>query len=301
VKQRPCCSGFDAEQYLDGEQMWKDNGLQQIEVSMSTVSWVYPKSVDELVACLKNDTRPVGGGTGILRNVPRNGSFADLSGVGIGNVRVQDGIARIGGAATYTDALTAISAAEPDNIVVKALRDAASPALRNIISVGGSLSLFPPWSRIVGPLVALEAKLSIVGATDGSFAVSEYINNQDLKEQTAIVEVEVEIGRRWESHWYRFSPVRFNYPLFTIVVLTESDGESISDCRIVMTGNRGRFARLDALENAMRGTLHEAAHVTPADLGTQIPGRQGFTGEYLTHLAAVEITRGLRGTGRSAA
>ena len=44
-----------------------------------------------------------------------------------------------------------------------------------------------------------------------------------------------------------------------------------------------------------------AVSVTPADLGTEIPGRQGFGGEYLTHLAAVEVTRGLRGATGSAA
>ncbi len=265
---------------------------------MSKVTWVYPKSVDELVDCLKNDTHPHGGGTGFMRNIPRDGSLADLSGVGITYVRVSDGTARIGGAATYADTVTALAAAVPGHIVVKALHDAASPALRNRITIGGSLGLFPPWSRLVGPLVALDAKLTLVGSVGGTFAVSEYVGNPELKKQTAVVEVEVDVSRRWESRWYRFSPVRFNYPLFTVVVLTESDGGSISDCRIVLTGNRGRLKRLEALENLIRGTSRDAASVTPADLGAEILGRQGFSGEYLTHLAAVEVTRGLRGTER---
>ena len=267
---------------------------------MSNVTWVYPKSVDELTECLKNDTRPVGGGTGFLRNVPRSGSLADLSGVGISYVRVADGSARIGGVATFSDTVTALSAAVPDNILVKALSTAASPALRNTITIGGSVALFPPWSRLVGPLVALDSKVTLIGSTEGTFAVSEYVNSQELKEQTAILEVEVDVGRRWESHWYRFAPARFNYPLFTAVVLTETDGTSISDCRIVITGTRGRFKRLDQLEAAVRGTSRAAISVTPADLGAEIPGRQGFGGEYLTHLAAVEVTRGLRGATGSA-
>jgi len=268
---------------------------------MSTVSWVYPNSVEELAECLQNDTRPVGGGTGFLRNVPRSGSLADLSGVGIGYVRVGDGIARFGGTATYADAVSTLSAAVPDHIVAKALRDAASPALRNSITIGGSLALFPPWSRLVGPLVALDANLTLIGSTAGTFAVSEYVDNQKLKEQTAIVEVEVDVSRRWESHWYRFAPTRFNYPLFTVVVLKETDGTSISDCRIVITGTRGRFKRLEELEAAMRGSSQSSVTVTPEDLGIEILGRQGFGGEYLTHLAAVEVARGLRGAKRSAA
>ncbi|MBU8912498.1 MAG: FAD binding domain-containing protein [Spirochaetales bacterium] len=267
---------------------------------MSKVTWVYPKSVDELTECLKNDTRPHGGGTGFMRNVPQSGSLADLSGVGIASVRVTDGSVRIGGAATFTAAASAIAAARPGHIVARALYDAASPALRNRITIGGSLALFPPWSSVVGPLVALDAELTIVGATTGTYPVSEYIGNRELGAETAITEIRADASREWESHWYRFAPTHFNYPLFTVVVLTELDGTSISDCRIVLTGNRGRFKRLEAVENEIRGTSQPAVEVTPADLGAGFPDRQGFSGEYLTHLAAVAITRGLRGAERNA-
>ena len=234
-----------------------------------------------------------------MRNRPRDGTLADLSGLGIDDVHVTDGTARIGGAATFTNAAKALAAAHPDHILAKALYDACSPALRNRITIGGSLALFPPWSSVVGPLVALEAELTLVGATNGTFPVSEYVGNRELGEKTAITEIRVDVSREWESHWYRFGPTHFNYPLFTVVVLTELNGTSISDCRIVLTGNRGRFKRLVQLEDEVRGAEQPDITVTPATLGTAFPDRQGFGGEYLAHLASVEVTRGLRGAQRS--
>ena len=267
---------------------------------MSNLTWVYPKDIDDLVACLKKDTRPHGGGTGFLRNVPREGSIADLSALGIDYVRVSGGVARIGGTATYAATAAALEAEFPGNIVSRALADAASPALRNIITVGGSLALFPPWGRIVGPLVALDAKLRLVGAAEGTYSVPEYLGSANLGKQTAIVEVEVDLSRPWESYWYRFSPVRFNYPLFSVVVLRELDGPAIADSRVVLTGNRGRYKRLTDVEDSVRGEPAAQTTVTTDGLGTGFPDRQGFSGDYLTHLAAVAVTRGLRGAGRSA-
>jgi CO/xanthine dehydrogenase FAD-binding subunit len=261
---------------------------------MSNVTWEFPNTVDELVECLKKDTRLVGGGTGLMRNVPSEGSFTDLSALGIDYVRIDRGIAHIGGAASFAETAAVLGSEYPGNIISVSLNDAACPSLRNMITIGGSVALFPPWGRVVGPLVALDAKLQLVGATDGTFTVSEYVGSPDLAKQTAIVEVEVDLTREWSPYWYRFSPVRFNYPLFTVVVLVEYDGDLVADCRLVLTGVRGRYRRLSEVEDRVRGKPRTKVGVTGDDLETMFPDRQGFSGEYLAHLAAVQVTRGLR-------
>jgi CO/xanthine dehydrogenase FAD-binding subunit len=260
------------------------------------VSWEYPETIDELVECLKKDTKPVGGGTGLLRNVPKSGVLADLSRLGLGYVRSDGGIATIGGTASFALTASVLEDAFPGNIISAALDDAASPALRNTITMGGSIALFPPWGRVVGPLVALDATLRLVGESEGEYAVAEYFARKELWKRTAIVEIKADMSGNWESHWYRFSPVRFNYPLFTVVVLVEPDREVIADSRVVVTGNRGRFKRLTEVEDAARGSRRSEVEVLANGLGTAFPDRQGFTGDYLAHLAAVEITRALRGS-----
>lgn len=260
---------------------------------MNTLTWVYPQSIDELRECLLNNTPPHGGGTGFMRNPPRSGALADLSGVRMDAATVDGSFARFGGATTFNRAAEVLAVEHRDHVLVRALNDAASPALRNRITVGGSIALFPPWSSIVGPLVALEAKVELVGAHEGWVPVAEYLDNRQLGEHTAIVTVEVDVGSAWTSHWYRFARTHFNYPLFTVTVLTRGDGPRLSAARIVITGNRGRYRRLVDLEARVAGNA--PPHVLTADdLGTDIPGRQGFTGEYLTHLATVEVARGLR-------
>lgn len=268
---------------------------------MSEVTWVYPASVDELVACLADGARPVGGATGIMRNVPRTGVLADLSGVGIGGVEVSGTTVLIGGKATYAEIVRTLSQEAPDHVLVRALRDAASPALRNIITAGGSVALFPPWSRIVGPLAALDARVRLVGNPQGVYPVTDYAVSTELKERSAVAEITVDAGGRWESHWYRFAPARFNYPLFTVTALVQSDGDAITECRIVITGTRGRFQRLGSLEESLRGAIRADVTVTAEDLGVEVLARQGFSADYLTHLAAVELARAIRGARRSEA
>jgi CO/xanthine dehydrogenase FAD-binding subunit len=146
--------------------------------------------------------------------------------------------------------------------------------------------------------VALDARLRLVGATDGTFSVSEYVGSPGLGKQTAIVEVEADLTRPWSTYCYGFSPVRFNYPLFTAVVLAEYDGDLVADCRVVLTGIRGRYTRLSEVEDRVRGRPRSDVSVAGGELETMFPNRQGFSGEYLAHLAAVQVTRGLRNAQR---
>ena len=267
---------------------------------MDKMTWVYPKSAGELESCLADGARPVGGATGLLRNAPKTGTFADLSGAGLGEVTIKDGAATLGAMVTYAGTVQAISPVNGENIVAKALSTVAAPALRNVITLGGSLGLFPPWSRLVGPLVALDATLNTIGQRAGTYPVAEYVNSVELKEKSAVADVSFDVGEKWETSWFPFAPVRFNYPLLTVAVLVKSSGDTIDDCRIVITGNRGRFARLDAVEESVRGASRSDVSVEASDLGTDIVGRQGFSGDYLTHLTATYVTRGLRGSQRSA-
>jgi len=262
---------------------------------MNNVTWVFPTSPEELAAAVRDGARPHGGGTGLMRNIPRSGALADVARAGIGAVEVSGTTAHIGGAATYASAATVLGSKWPGNIITLALGEAASPALRNRITIGGSVALFPPWGRIVGPLVALDATLELDGAVTGAFPVADYVARHELSERSVIVAATVEMGAAWEAHWYRFSPVTFNYPLFSVVTLVRADGDTIADARIVVTGNRGRYARLEALEEMVRGKARAAAAVADRELGTDFPDRQGFSGDYLGHLAGVAISRALQG------
>ena len=227
-----------------------------------------------------------------MRNPPDSGLLADLSRAGIGDVSVENRFLRIGGAATFArvaDEVRGLEAAAP---LRNALQDAAAPALRNRITVGGSIALFPPWSSVVGPLVALGAVIDLVGDHEGPVPIVEYLDRRELRAGSAIVTVTVDLEPGWKCHWYRFSRTRFNYPLFTVTILSRAVAGTIEAARIVITGCSGRYRRCRDLEARIAGT-RPPDELTAEDLGTHIPERQGFSSEYLTHRATVEVSRGL--------
>lgn len=259
---------------------------------MSKITWVQPESLDELRAALRDGARLHGGGTGLMRNPPSHGAIADLSRLGIDRAQAREASVRIGGAASIATVAGEVGRVEPGHIVVQALSGMAAPALRNRITLGGSIALFPPWSSVVGPLLAAGTKLTLAGAHEETVALEEYLERRELRRGTAIVEADVALTPGLQGRWFAFTRTRFNYPLFAVAVLGRGEKGAIADLRIIVTGTRGRYARLAELEDRLLGAA--VPRVLAADeLGVRIPDRQGFSGDYLTHVAAVQIRRGL--------
>lgn len=259
---------------------------------MSTITWVQPESLDELRAALHDGARLHGGGTGLMRNPPVRGTIADLSRLGIANVRATEASVQAGGAASIASVMHEVGRVEPDHLVVKALSRMAAPALRNRITLGGSIALFPPWSTVVGPLLAAGTKLTLVGAHEGTVGLDEYLNRRELRTGTAIVDVDIALTPGLRSSWFAFTRTRFTYPLFSVAAIGRREKGIIADLRLVVTGNAGRYSRLAELEKRLIGSP-APRELSASELGARIPDRQGFSGDYLTHLAAVRMRRAI--------
>lgn len=259
---------------------------------MSRITWVQPESLDELRGALSDGARLHGGGTGLMRNPPDRGSIADLSRLGIDGARANATSVRVGGAASITTTVGEVERAQPDHIVAKALSRMAAPALRNRITIGGSIALFPPWSSVVGPCLAAGATLTLAGAHETNVGLDEYLARRELRRTTAIVDVDVPLTPGLRSSWFAFTRTRFTYPLFSVAVVGRCEGRTIAELRVVVTGNAGRYARLAGLEERLAGGA-PPEELTVSDTGVRIPDRQGFSGDYLTRLATIQIRRGI--------
>jgi len=262
---------------------------------MDRLTWHTPHSLSELEPLLSlKGARLHGGGTGLLRSRPSSGTLVDLSRIGCDDVTVDGDTVSIGGTTTFADVVDGVSVSDPDHILVKALSTAATPALRNRITVGGSLALFPPWSSIVGPLLATGARVQLAGHTAGEVELSEYLATRDFRQETAVIGVTCSRCTDSVSYWYEFKRTRLTYPLFTVSVVIAVSGGRIDRCRIVLTGTRARFAMPHRLADSLVGTDPRTAQVKESDLETIIPARQGYSSDYLTHLAATAVARGVR-------
>jgi carbon-monoxide dehydrogenase medium subunit len=259
---------------------------------MSTVRWIYPESLLELRRALQDGTRLHGGGTGLMRSRPDSGTIADLSRLKIDACTTEDGVTSLGATASVAAAARHVATVDARHILAKALGRMAAPALRNRITIGGSVAFFPPWSSVVGPLVALESTVTLVGAHEQTVPITNYLDTRELRSGTAVTRVAFRVEPGVRSYWFSFARTRFNYPLFTVTVLGRSDDGRVVEPRIVLTGNRERYRRLSGLEARCSGS-EPPGELAPDALGTVVPDRQGFSGEYLTHVAAVEIRRGL--------
>jgi len=251
---------------------------------MGVLTWLQPTTVEELSQLLKTRSlRLHGGGTAILRNPPENATLVDLSRLAWDSVEVTEDTITVGATATYERVRAALCSQEPDHLLCKALQTAAAPSLRNRITAGGSVAFSPPWSSFTGPLIALDAEVEIVGAADGRFPVTEYLSNHALHRGSAIRSLVIPRNQGERSLYYRFAPVSFSYSLFSLSVLTTDARPG----RAVIWGTRNRYVALTGKEFTDSAALHSV----------EFPARDGFSPEYLKHVASVELGRGFSAIG----
>ena len=277
---------------------------------MSGITWAHPDTVGEALHTLAaNPTaRLHGGGTGLLRSDPREGLLVDLSRAGLGAITKEGGHLLVGATATLAELLERAAAVGGEtHLLVQALRETATPALRNRITVGGSVAMFPPWSGLIGPLVALDAEVELAGGVGGtgdgaaraesrrSVPIVEYLTENSSRRGTIVTAVRFALYDDARYGWYRFVRLHFDYASFSLAVVlrggdTGSDGAAtIHDARIVLVGTQNRFDRLNGVEERL--SAGAPAAVSIADLPSAIPARNGFSSEYLTEVAIVQLQR----------
>lgn len=276
---------------------------------MSGITWAHPDTVGEALHTLAaNPTaRLHGGGTGLLRSDPREGLLVDLSRAGLGAITEEGGHLVVGATATLAELLErAAAVGEETHLLVQALRETATPALRNRITVGGSVAMFPPWSGLIGPLVALDAEVELAGGVGGtgdgatraesrrSVPIVEYLTENSARRGTIVTAVRFALYDDARYGWYRFVRLNFDYASFSLSVVLRrggggDGGGAIRDARIVLVGTQNRFDRLYGVEERLCAGAPSAVSI--ADLPSAIPARNGFSGEYLTEVAIVQLQR----------
>lgn len=263
---------------------------------MKEIDWYFPKSLEEASKLLKQDgIIPHGGGTSILRSGLKNVvGLIDVGSLPLKFFGVRDGIIRMGAALTCTEALKNLRRVDPQNILVKAMGAASATPLRNRITLGGSIASFPPWSDLMGPLIALDAEISLIGEKQGMFNVAEYETDRQLRSGTLITGVSFK-KQGWKSSYYRATRTHFDYPAFTLSLLLKTARHRIEDIRAVIVGCKGKFKRLVKLEESLRGKSIPDVKVEGigSDLDIEFSPKKSLTPVYIKHLACVQIERGL--------
>jgi CO/xanthine dehydrogenase FAD-binding subunit len=264
---------------------------------VAEIQWYFPNELEEVPGILALDgVVPHGGGTGILwGGMSRIRGLMDVSRLDLKFCRVRDGTIELGAALSYCQAAAAL--VESGHLLSRSLSSAATEPLRNRISLGGSISMFPYWSDLLGPLLALEAELSLAGANSGTRALEEYLRNRDLRQNTLITSIRLP-DQPWQGAYYRHTRTRTDRPAFSITVLLRRSTGRIEEIRIVVVGCSGRYRKLTEVEKVLEGSEVPAApsellEEAVAQLDIDFPARMGFSAEYLNACAPIELKRTL--------
>ncbi len=269
---------------------------------MREIRWYYPENLKQLPDLLKREgVIPHGGGTGILRgSLNHIEGLIDLGNLQLRYVRYRNGKIEVGAGTTYADLIEHLSGTDPDHILVKALKAAASTPLRNRITVGGSAAFFPVWSDLMGPLLALDAEVTLTGEKGGSYSLSDYTKNGELRKMSLITSVQWK-NKSWTSFYHRESRTKVDYPVFSISILLKVRKDTIEDIKIIIVGTARRFTQCLQIEESLKSLTLDQARIEGigSKLDVQFTGRRNFSAEYLKHCVGIQLERGLKAILRS--
>jgi len=270
---------------------------------VAEIQWYFPNELDEVPDILAQEgVIPHSGGTGILwGGMTRIRGLMDVSRLDLKFCRTRDGRIDLGAALSYSQAAAAL--AKSGHLLATTLSAAATEPLRNRISLGGSISMFPYWSDLMGPLLALEAELSLAGANSGTRPLGEYLQQRDLRQNTLITSIQLP-DLPWLGAYYRHTRTPTDRPAFSITVLLRLSGKQIEEIRAALVGCSGRYRRLTEVEKVLEGSEipsdpSELFEEATEQLDVDFPARMGFSAEYLMACAAVELKRTLASALRS--
>ncbi len=289
---------------------------------MKEITWYFPSTLEEVPELLKKEgVFAHGGGTALLRsNLARVEGLIDLKALPLNFCRDSEGVIEIGAGCTYSQTTEVLQKIDSHNILIPALSGAASTPLRNRITLGGSIAFFPVWSDLMGPLLALEAEVTLIGSNKGSFPLVEYLKKREIRNRSLITGISFK-KRELNSYYFRQSRTRFDYSAFSISILvnkiaslpeslcassspsayTSLSASRIEEAVIVIVGCRNKFTRLSSLEDSLKSC--SPADLQPKDIAgsleVEFAAKKNYSPDYLKHLAAVELERGLKAVLRS--
>ena len=262
---------------------------------MNTLQWYFPDSIEEAVALLRKEkTVPHAGGTSLVnRGLASVAGLVDVAKLPLKYLRIASGNLEIGANETYASVVEGLKNILPGNLLIPSLGQAASTPLRNRITLGGSASLFPLWSDLIGPMAVMNGHIRTEGRKGGLWDLFSWIKDRSLQKENLITSLFFPDAADWFSCYYRETRVGFDYPSFTVSVLARKRGNTIDTIRIAVAGGLDRVVRLLALEEALTGSdLSLLPSVDVVRMSSVPFGRKpAGSPEYLSRVASVQVKR----------
>jgi len=211
----------------------------------------YPENLDE---CLKllNDFKEngdiVGGGVDIVWRERKELEYLIfLDKLNLNYIKSDDEKILIG-AATTLDELEKIDIL--NGSFRKAIKSVATPILRNVMTVGGTIVRGYSWSDILTIFITLEGKVKIYDGDENVFSIDDFLKYKKNSKKKFIL---TEILLPNYKNFYHFSYIRFtrtasDIPLLNEGILLKLNGKKVEKANIILGGRPGFPVHLNKVE-----------------------------------------------------
>ncbi|MBI3054662.1 MAG: FAD binding domain-containing protein, partial [Betaproteobacteria bacterium] len=272
-----------------------------------------PRSLREAIGLLDpedSSVRAIAGGTAVMLMM-KSGFFrprrlVSLRGLESGYSRIEidaDGSLRIGALAPLSVVERSRAVRDAAPVIAQTLKTLSNVRVRNVATIGGHLAHADPHTDLPPVLVALGARITVVGAAgERSIAVADLgvgYYETVLKPTELITELIVPPqGRRRAAYFKCTTRAADDWPALGVAVAVDTDGAVIHDAKIVISAATDKPTRLLAAETVLRGAsiddaLLRRAGEAAADEAAVI-GDQHGSAAYKQQLVRVYVERALR-------
>lgn len=211
---------------------------------------------------------------------------------------------RIGALTTHAELAASTALQKSAAALAEAAAHVGDPAVRNRGTIGGNIAHADPASDLPTVLVALNARISVVGSQGArTIAAEEFflgIMTTALGEQEIVTEIVVPVsGAGQGSAYVKFAHPASRYAVIGVAALITMAGDRCSAVRVAIGGLLPHASRATRVEAAMIGSpsttaaIESAAARVGTDLGDQVTGDLFASAEYRAGVAPVYVKRAL--------
>jgi probable selenate reductase FAD-binding subunit len=256
-------------------------------MSMSPFEYHRPKTLDEALELLQRGV-PLAGGTALTpkrRQVP---AVIDLQELGLDGLELGQEVVSAGAAIKLqrlVEAGNSLPAA-----LIGACHLEASPNLRNMATLGGTIMSCDGRSPLVTALLALDAELQL---EPGNQRLSlEALLDQRAKSKKTRLITKVQFKMPLEMGYDQVSRSPADFPLVCLAVAKQPMGKKGFAIKIAVGGHGGHPIRLKQAEKALDSGASAEQAAEEAGKAYASAGDQWASREYRAHVATV-LTRRL--------
>jgi carbon-monoxide dehydrogenase medium subunit len=259
-----------------------------------------PTTLAEALQFLQQpDTVPLAGGTQLIAGARRDvRAVVDLSGLGLGYIRENQGRIGIGATTTLSDLVESpMLRAWSNGILAQAAHRTAASVLRNQETVAGTL-IVEPDGVLATAFLATDASVTVVRKESRTVPLKEFLAMRDhLLMMALLTEVSVSLTT-WRASLQVVARTPSDKPIVSACVSAQIENGVARQVRVALGGVGATAVRATATEQMLEGqpimpeTLERAAEL--ASEGLAPVGDYRGSVEYRKEMAVVLTRRALR-------